>query len=213
MDDSSVGSITFLYDRMKSGDDDAAAALWQKFSEKLAARANRRLEGRKAQRVVSGDDAVIDVFATVFRRAREGSFPEIDSREDLWRVLLTITDRKCSLMNRHYEADKRGGAINFLHTAGADSSTNLSPMDMLEDVVINRPEIAAAVTETFDHLMDILDQHDRELRLAEIAELRMSGWSNQDIAEKIDRSVKVVERRFKLIRELWQEWDVGGPNR
>ena len=94
MNEESVGSVTFVYDKMRTGDDDAATELWQRFASQLAARARLRLKGRRSQSVVGPDDAVVDVLDTVFRRAREGTFPTIDSRRDLWKILLTITDRK-----------------------------------------------------------------------------------------------------------------------
>lgn len=203
----SQGSITRLYDQMRQGDDHAATELWLKFAEQLSARAKRRLESRKSRGVVDADDAVVDVFDTLFRRARQGNFPRIDSREDLLRILLSITDRKCSLLNRHFAAQKRGGAANILHRQALDDSGPQDVLNTVEDAMIHRPDTVAAVAETFDHLMKLLDDHDQKLRLAEIAELRLAGWSNEEIAERIGRSVKVIERRFALIRELWDEWD------
>jgi DNA-directed RNA polymerase specialized sigma24 family protein len=40
--------------------------------------------------------------------------------------------------------------------------------------------------------------------LREVAQLRMEGYSNEEIAERIDRSVKTVERKFQLIRKYLQ---------
>jgi DNA-directed RNA polymerase specialized sigma24 family protein len=62
------------------------------------------------------------------------------------------------------------------------------------------PEFAAEMVEAVDRLFDKLA--DDELR--QIARHKLEGYTNEEIAGKIGRSLPTVERRLRLIRELWQ---------
>jgi DNA-binding NarL/FixJ family response regulator len=51
-----------------------------------------------------------------------------------------------------------------------------------------------------EELLALLDD-----RLREVAILRLHGYTNQEIAEQLGRSVKSVERYLKLIRVEWMD--------
>ena len=50
---------------------------------------------------------------------------------------------------------------------------------------------------------DLLDQLNPDLR--ELALLKLRGYTHHEIARHIERSVATVERRFRLIRDIWCE--------
>ena len=57
------------------------------------------------------------------------------------------------------------------------------------------------MTEAVDRLFNLLD--DKEQR--RIALRKLEGYSNEEIAAEIGRSLPTVERRLKMIREIWKE--------
>jgi DNA-directed RNA polymerase specialized sigma24 family protein len=56
------------------------------------------------------------------------------------------------------------------------------------------------MVEAVDRLFGLLD--DQELR--RIALTKLEGYSNEEIAVEIGRSLPTVERRLKMIREIWK---------
>jgi len=61
------------------------------------------------------------------------------------------------------------------------------------------PEFAAQMAEEFQRLFARLD----DPILQSIARCKMEGYSNEDIAAQIGRSIRTVERKLSLIRDCW----------
>lgn len=198
-------------ERVKAHDESAAFRLWEDFFQPLVERASRKLANQRVRRVVDAEDAVAAAFGSFFRRAEEGRFPNILNRDDLWSLLMTITDRKCANLIRHERAMVRGqGKVRGDSIAEQDDSD--SPLGIGMDMFHGnrmRPDVELAVEETFGNLLAVLEGHDPEL--AVIALMRMEGWSNHEIADRLEKSVATVERRLKLIRELWRSFAPGLP--
>ncbi len=55
----------------------------------------------------------LSVFESFFRGAAAGRFERLDSREDLWRLLVTIASRKARNAERDERRQKRGGLVDF----------------------------------------------------------------------------------------------------
>jgi len=62
------------------------------------------------------------------------------------------------------------------------------------------PEIAAIVAEETQRLLGEL-----EPELQRIALAKMEGYSNPEIAVRLQISVRTVERRLHLIRRIWEQ--------
>lgn len=194
-------------ERIKAGDQEAATKLWNKYYDKLIRLACRRLKGAR-RRSEDEEDVVARAFETFFRRAKEESFSELRDRNDLWRLLVTITDRKAKNFVRAETRQKRGsgkirGESGFYGNAkdkkkkpadggGADQFAGVEPT----------PEFTAMMLDHFQHLLDGLDED-----LREIALLKLEGFSHDEIAQEIGRSARTVERRVWLIREKWKQED------
>ena len=72
---SSDGSITGLISGMKSGDDDAAQKIWDRYSPRLAALAKKRLP-QWLHCIVSGDDVANSAMRSVIMGRGMAQFPE-----------------------------------------------------------------------------------------------------------------------------------------
>ena len=194
-------SVTRWIDELKAGQEAAATRLWNHFYARLVGLAARKLGvGRK--RVADEEDVVAIAFETFFRRAREQQFPRLQDRDDLWQLLVKITERKALNQLRNQMRQKRGAGQVRGESAFLDKKASTIGAG-IDRVVAAEPtaEFAFILAEEFRRLLDRLP--DDQLR--EIALLKYEGHTNQEIAAKTDRSLPTIERRLRLIRDTWKE--------
>jgi RNA polymerase sigma factor (sigma-70 family) len=194
-------SVSEWIEGLKAGRESAATQLWNRFYTRLLALARRRL-GDAPRRAADEEDVVVSAMESFFRRAQEGQFPVLRDRDDLWHLLFKIIDRKAVDLRRGQGRRKRGGG-----KVRGESALRGPPGDSHEQGGLEQvagpeptPEFEVAVSESLGHLLGLLDD---ELR--QIALLKLEGHTNTEIAEIIGRSLPTVERRLKLIRDLWSE--------
>lgn len=166
-----------------------------------------RLAGHKLgagpRRVADEEDVVVAAFASFCRAAEAGRFVQLDDRNDLWQLLLMLTERKARDQLRRQGAEKRGGGRVRGHSAFQPPVSPDSPDAGLEQVVDGQPTpaFAAEAAEELGRLLDALQDE----RLRRIAVAKMESYSNQEIAELMSLSLRAVERQLRLIRQIWQE--------
>jgi DNA-directed RNA polymerase specialized sigma24 family protein len=197
-----TGSVTVWLRRLEAGDPAAAQRLWERYVERLVRLAGRKLSAA-VRRVADGEDVVQSAVNSFFRGVARGRFPQLRDRNNLWALLVRITERKAFDVARHERRQKRSGGrvvTGVTPPGSADSSGAESPIQQ----AIGReptPEFAALVAEEYRRLLDRL--RDGELR--QIAIWKMEGYTNADIAVKIDCAGPTVERRLRLIRKTWDQ--------
>jgi RNA polymerase sigma factor (sigma-70 family) len=176
------------------------AKLWQRYYRRLLALARKKL-GDSPRRVADEEDVVLSAFQSFCRRAQEDRFPDLRDRDDLWRLIVHITERKAYDQLIHQTRKKRGSGLVAGESAFVDlqASTGAAGIDEVAGPEPT-PEFAAEMVEAVDRLLDKLA--DDQLR--QIALYKLEGYTNEEIAEKIGRSLPTVERRLRLIRETWQ---------
>lgn len=187
-------SITTWIERLRQKDSRAAAALWERFCQRMLAFARQRL-GAVPRGVADEEDVVVVAFERFLHGVRRGRFPRLAGRDDLWAVLATLTARHAARQIRDLHREVRGGGVAHapVDEAGfADGSLS--------------PDEAAAFQDEFARLMGALE--DDELR--QIALARLEGYSNAEIAGQIGRSEVTVERRLRRVRATWEA--LGGGN-
>jgi DNA-directed RNA polymerase specialized sigma24 family protein len=195
----SGNSVTRWVNDLKAGDrSEATRRLWERYFQRLArlAQARLRTTGRGP---ADGEDVALSVFDSFFRAAAAGRFPELSDRDDLWRLLVTITARKAHNRRRDEGRQKRGGGrvIGEGALAGADPTAD----DFLAQVVGDEPtpEFAALVADEYRRLFGSLT--DESLRV--VALLKLEGHSNEEIARSLDCGLRTVERKLEVIRKRW----------
>jgi len=148
------------------------------------------------------EDVVISAFHSFLSRAKDGGYPQLQRRDELWSLLATITAHKAVSQVRREKRRKRGSGRVILGSllAGDPRFTAARTMFELASSEPN-PELIVMMNDSLDHLLSLLQ--DDELRT--IATAKLHGDSNQEIADKIQRSIPTVERRLRLIRDTWQE--------
>lgn len=188
------GSVTQFFGQLRTGNPQAAAAIWERFFPRLSALARKTLLGRP-QRAADFDDAVQSAFASFCLRVQAGEF-EISNRNDLWNLLGVITTNKARMQARHEAAAKRGGGKVLGEGALVRPDGSRLPLD----------EVGNSPPADFDlHCEELLKLLEPELR--EFAVLRLFGYRNREIAELHDCTERKVERKLNLIRLRWEaEW-------
>jgi DNA-directed RNA polymerase specialized sigma24 family protein len=197
-----AGSVTYWIHQLKAGDQVAFQKLWEGYFRRLVGLARKRLRGAPCP---TGDeeDVALSAFNSFFRRAREGHFPQLIDRNDLWQLLVLIAVRKASNLAKHERRQKRGGGkvrgVSAL-PGGNGSEQAASPF---ADLISREPEpaFAAHVAEEYERLLELLG----DAGLRSVAVWKLEGWTNEEIAAKLGRSSATVERKLRLIRDAWEK--------
>jgi ECF sigma factor len=101
-------SVTIWLASLKNGNAEAAQKLWRRYFEALVRLARDRLRGAP-KAVADDEDAALSAFDSFVRGAARGRYPRLDDRDDLWRLLVVITERKALDQVQHERRQKRGG--------------------------------------------------------------------------------------------------------
>jgi DNA-directed RNA polymerase specialized sigma24 family protein len=186
-------SVTQWIAQLRAGDDGAAGKLWERYFRRLAGLARKRLQD-VPRLPADGEDVALSAFHSLCAGLEQGRFPDLADRDSLWRLLVTITARKARQLVRDESRLKRGGGQAV---GGPDEASALEHLLSRDPT----PEFAAEVAEQCRLLLSKLD--DEELRA--IALWKMEGAASEQIAARLGKAVRTVERRLRLIRTLWAQ--------
>ena len=87
------GSVTLWIGHLQAGDDGAAQKLWERYFRRLVGLARKKLRDTP-RRAADEEDVALSAFDSFCRGVRRGRFPQLDDRNNLWRLLVTVTARK-----------------------------------------------------------------------------------------------------------------------
>lgn len=193
-------SVSIMLDGLKAGDDKDIGRLWDRYFDRLVRLAGSRLPGH-ARRSFDEEDVALSAFQSFCDRVGRGQFPRLDDREDLWKVLATITTRKAVDMVRHQTRQKRGGGrtLGESAVAGPDDLGSAGLARFLSRDP--SPEEAAQFADQYDRLFERLD----DPTLKTVALRRLEGYSSEEIAAELGTSARTVDRKLGLVRALWQD--------
>jgi RNA polymerase sigma factor (sigma-70 family) len=189
---STPGSVTQWFDGLRAGDPAAVQELWKRYYRRMVSLARQKLQGAP-RRAADEEDAASRAFYSLCRGAEAGRFLKLDDRDDLWQVLFLLTKRKAIDLIEHEGRQMRD------HRKVEPATPEHSP---LADLAGREPDpgFAVEVAEEYQRLLGVLG--DDELR--QIAVWKMEGYTNEEIAALLNRTVKTVERRLHLIRREWE---------
>lgn len=193
------GSVTRWIHDAKGGCNSAATKLFARYQHRLTRLARVKMAGGP-RGIADEDDIVVDAFQSFLRRTRIGSYEQIRDRDGLWRLLATMTVHKALNQIRDERRKSGGGRVWSTADAGLDARELDATLNQLAGKQPG-PELRIMMAESLDRLLGLLG--DDELRRIAIGKLE--GYSNEEIAAAIQRSVPTVERRLRLIRDTWQE--------
>ena len=178
---------------IRVGDDAAAAELWRRCFPKLLAIARRSLHSLP-HRQEDAEDAAQSAMISFWKKLRRDDESSELDRNSMWKLLVTIAVRKTRGQLRREGARKRGaGAV----LNESELMTEFSGRRTLDDV------LGAVSVGDFDVACEEwLDKLDDDLR--PVAVLRVLGHSNQEIAACLKCTERTVERKLRLIRDIWE---------
>jgi DNA-directed RNA polymerase specialized sigma24 family protein len=193
----SDNSITYWIAELRVGNRDAAQRLWERYFDRLVRLASVKLHGGLS-RAADGEDVALSAMNSFFQGMVGGRYPQLNDRDDLWRLLVLITARKAYHLIRDEGRQKRGVRQKC-------ATGNIDPEDcQVIDQVVGRepsPDFTTQVAEECQRLYQRLC--DPELQ--EIAQRKMEGYTNGEIAAAMKRALRTIERKLQLIRQIWEQ--------
>lgn len=178
-----------LVRRFRTGDEDAATALYKRYAERLQRLAERNTASDLGVRF-DAEDVVQSVFRTFFRRVQTGYY-DLPAGEELWRLLLVISLNKIRTLAVHHRAKKRDVGATVapepqqmaqLALAPGDNWALRSLQSVVRDVLVDLPPIQQQM----------------------IAQ-RIDGCQVEEIASETGRSKRTVERVLQNFRQRLRE--------
>jgi len=177
-------SITRLIRAVQADRDSAVGPLLAVYFDRLVQLARKRLQNLPGMAGYE-EDLALRSFHSVCQRVRDPARPlHLAGRDDLWRLLATRTiSRAIDLIRRHRPGEVPGGH-------DVEQLLTREPT----------PEEAAEVADECRRLLDLLG----EPELRQVALWKVEGYTNEEIAARLDCVPRTVERKVARIRLLWQ---------
>ena len=191
-------SVTAWIGDLKDGHDEASEKLWQRYFGQLVGLAARRL-GTAPRRIADEEDVAVSVFESLCRGAAAGRFKQLQDRDDLWKLLTAIAGMKAVDQIRRQTAQKRGGTN--VRGESVFEGVDASQIGGLGQLIHGEPtpDFLAIMDEQQQAMFHALPDSSQR----DVARLRFEGYSNDEIAQQLGISLRSVERKLRVIREIW----------
>lgn len=201
--DESIGSVTHLLRQLRDGEADAAQqALWERYFQRLAGIARTKLVPA-ARRSADEEDVALSTLNSFFKATAQGRYPDLRDRTELWPLLACIAIRRALKLNEREFAEKRGGgtvrgdsALREATKHGRQGGTNGFDQFIAPEPT---PDSVVELQELTGQLLQKLENN----RLRDVAQLKLSGHTNREIAEKLEVTERTVERKLLRVRHHW----------
>lgn len=172
---------------VRQGDAVAAEHLWQRYFQQLMTQARLRMSNLD-RGGYDEEDAAISTFHILCTKLQEGHYATLSDRDELWQLMLTVLIRKVGRRVKYQQAAKR--------TNGQPKSSPGAP---------SIDELPAATNEVISEECFELIALLKDPNLEKVALLKFEGYTNEEIAHKLNRTRRTIQRMLNLIRNLWQE--------
>ena len=204
VDSFDAGSVTNWIHALLDADaevDQQQQFLWNRYFHRLVEFARVRL-GRTPPGSEDEEDVAIRALSCFFSGARAGRFPNLKDRHGLRQLLTKITARQASNQRKREFAQKRGGGrvrcdTTLAQSEDSDCSEGVQGINSLSSVD-PPPDFLAEMSEQCNLLLARLPDD-----LKEIARYKLEGFSHAEIAAKIGKVERTVERKLQEIRRIW----------
>ena len=175
-----------LLRRYRIGSQDAATELYHRYAERLRALARAKCPAALS-RTMDVDDLVQSVFANFFQKAGTGDY-DVPAGEELWKLFLVMALNKIRAKRNYWLADKR----NVHLTHGGESLAECEPSESARSGDQNEHVFLQMV---IDEALERFPAGHRE-----IIRLRTEGYEVAEIAAKLHRAQRTVERVLQSFR-------------
>jgi RNA polymerase sigma factor (sigma-70 family) len=202
----SGASVTQLIQLLRSEDeverDLATRLIWRRYFHDLLELARNHLDRRICRRA-DEEDVLQSMYKSFCLGQQQGEF-DLAGRDELWKLLVTITLRKARNTARVHRRDKR--AIARERTIADEGQAGSAGWLLKQlDAASPSPAEAAVLNEALERRLEALGDSD----LRQIALGRLEGYTNREVADRLDCTERSVERRLERIRSKWRSYDEG----
>jgi RNA polymerase sigma factor (sigma-70 family) len=197
--------VTRLIRLLRSGDaterDLAARLIWRRYFRDLLELARNNLN-KRIRRREDEEDVLQSMYKSFCLRQQRGEF-DLSGRDALWSLLVTITLRKARNTAKRHMRDRRDIAREQTIADSDDEGESAQWALEQMDATGPSPAEAAVLNEALERRLEVL----ADLELRQIALWRLEGYTNREIADRLDRTERSVERRMERIRSKWTAYD------
>lgn len=186
--------VTHWMRQLEAGQAEAARPLWEHFCQKLMDLANHKLSPQ-LRRTYDEDDVAVSAFHSLCRVIADRRASDLNDRVNLWRLLVTIAERKIARRLRDESRAKR----NLWRTVGESCFVKLDRSGSVFDQLPSlepTPEFAAEFADLCGSLLDSLGND----LLCDIARLKLKNYDTDQIAEQLGISRRTVQRKLLIIQ-------------
>ncbi len=183
----SMDSVSHWIEQIAEGDETAARELFDRYYARLIGLARRRLCSIPPE-VADAEGAAASAFRSFFGGVKKQKFSKLDDRDDLWKLLATITARKAvAQVRKHWK--KRGERANVNRTAEIAVCLDKQPT----------PEQVVSLLDECESLVYKLEDE----TLQRVALLRLEGYGTDEIAQQLQVHRGTAQRKLTLIESQW----------
>jgi RNA polymerase sigma-70 factor (ECF subfamily) len=173
-----------LLDRIRTGEQDAARELYQRYAARLQRLVSAQT-GTDLKVRFDPEDVVQSVFRTLFRRVSRGLY-DVPAGDELWQLLLVLALNKTRKLATYHRAQRRDvgkthGSDELRGAAAGSDGRDQADLQVLELLVE-------------DLMADLPETHRQIIRL------RIEGHRADDISRETKRSKRTVERVLQEFR-------------
>lgn len=199
--DGGDNNLTQLFQRIQGArNDQACAELWDAVYERVVVMARARISAWN-KRMADEEDIALSAINSFVRAAESGRLSSIQNRDELWRVLFTITSRKASAFQVRQLAEKRGDGLvrgdSVFELTASETNKGFHTVEDPGDPHRFVDDLFGECRERIESLPDDV--------LRTIAVRRMEGYEVTEIAVELGLSVATIKRKLARIRDLWAE--------
>jgi RNA polymerase sigma factor (sigma-70 family) len=192
------GSVTRLIIELRSDEpavrELAARLVWGRYFQELLALARNHLSARIRCRE-DEEDVLQSMYKSFCIRQRRGDF-DLANRDELWNLLVRITLRKARNAAIRHRQGKRD--VRREESDGSSEDQSGTILDQI-DSDGPTPAEAAVLNEALEHRFKMLS----DPALRQIALWKLEGYTNKEIAQRLECTLRTVERKLERIRAYW----------
>jgi DNA-directed RNA polymerase specialized sigma24 family protein len=185
---------------VRAGGQEAAQRLYNRYLRRLAENVRKKMNGA-SRRMSDEEDIAHAALTSLFMQIRRGSFPQMANRCDLWQVLIMLANRRLADLKRQQFSLKRGAGCEVGESALGECGDASGDCRAIEQVIGHEPP-PEMVVELEDVCRRLLDQLDDPL-LKRMAALKLEGYDQAEIAQRVGCARRSVQRKLRLIRKVW----------
>ncbi len=182
-------SITEWIVATREGDNAAASELWNYYFHRLMRMARSKMS-QIPRTTYDEEDVAISTFQVLCSKLREGRYPDLADRDELWQLMLKVLVRKI-LRRAEYEAALK-------RTSSLTKVIANSPAGPLINLADHRA-VSHEIGDECERLISRLD----DPNLVQLVIWKLDGFTNDEIAIKMNRTRRTVQRMLALVRNLW----------